>query len=203
MAQRSLRAMSVTLGLAALLVVWSAPLAFAPHVVRVEVEPAAASPGDEVSVFGPVGYGAQNPVEIHWNDPEGEVLATVETEGGQFYAEFGPVDVTIPEDAASGRNHLVVTQELADGEGHIRGLPAYGPVQVTGGGAPAEEEPATSGQAPGVERVEALSEAQPPSEGLLVLIGLGTLVVALAVAAVGAKALRRNGPKRAPANTTS
>lgn len=203
MGQRSLRATFVTLGLTALLVVWVAPLAFAPHVVRVEVEPATASPGDDVSVFGPVGYGAQNPVEIHWNEPDGEVLATVETEGGQFYAEFGPVDVTIPEDAASGRNHLVVTQELAEGEGHIRGLPAYGPVQVTDGAAPAEEEPAASGQASGVERVDSLSEAEPTNPGLLVLIGLGTLVVALAVAAVVAKALRRGGEQRVPADTTS
>lgn len=203
MRQRSLRTTIVTLGLTALLVVWLAPLALAPHVVRVELEPAAASPGETVSVFGPVGYGATNPVEIHWNEPDGKVLATVETEGGRFYAEFGPVDVTIPEDAASGRNHLVVTQELADGEGHIRGLPAYGPVQVTDGAAPAEEEPAASAQASGVQRVDSLTEAEPPGVGLLVLIGAGTLAIALGVAAVVAKALRRGGGQRVPAQTKS
>lgn len=192
MVQSSRRTLA-TFVLTAFLVVALAPMAFAPHVARIEIEPGVASPGDEISVFGPVGYGAVNPVEIHWNEPDGELLETVETDGGPFYAAFGPVDVTVPDDAASGENYLVATQELADGEGHIRGLPAYAPVQVTGGGEPADEEPAAATADSGVQRTGSLVEAEPPSVALLAVIGVATFAIALAVAALLAKTLRRGG----------
>lgn len=204
MALPSLRATIVTFGLAALMVVSLTPMAFAPHVVRVEVEPGAGSPGDEISVYGPVGYGAENPVEIHWNEPDGEVLATVETEGGGFYTQWGPVDIAIPEDATSGQNHFVATQELAEGEGHIRGLPAYAAVQVIDG-AEAGEAEGSDGTAvdPGVERTGTLEAAEPPGAPLLVLIGVGTLAIALAVAGLVARAVRGGGTSTQAKKSTS
>lgn len=200
MAWQSLRA-TIVLGVAALMVASSATLAFAPHVVRVEIEPGTASPGEEISVFGPVGYGGENPVEVHWNEPDGELLGTFET-GEGFYAEFGPEEVTIPEDAESGQNLIVVTQELEDSERHIRGLPAYAPVQVVGGAEPTDEGSGESAaSASDVERTSTLTEADPPGLGLLVGVGVAALAIALAVAALVAKALGRGGSSSAPETT--
>lgn len=204
MARNSLRA-TIILGLAAVTLFSSATLAFAPHVARVEVEPGTVNPGDEVSVFGPDGYGETNPVEIRWDDPEGEVLATAET-GEGFFAPFGPVDVEIPDDAESGQHMLVVTQELDEGERHIRGLPAFAQVQVTGGAEPTgDDETAASSADPGTaERVSTLAEAEAPGLGLLVLVGVATLAIALAVAAVVTKALGRGpGADKTPQATRS
>lgn len=193
MARNSLRA-TIVLGLAAMTLLSSATLAFAPHVARVEVEPGTVSPGDEVSVFGPDGYGETNDVQIRWDDPDGEILATAET-GEGWFAPFGPVDVEIPEAAENGQHQLVVTQELDESERHIRGLPAFAQVHVTGGAEAASdgETAATAADPGGAERVSTLAEAEPPGLGLLVLIGLGTFALAVAVAAAVAKALGR-GP---------
>lgn len=188
---------SVTFGFTALLLVASATAAFAPHVARVEVEPGTASPGDDVSVFGPDGYGPDSVVELRWDDPDGEVLATVQPDEG-FYAPFGPATVTIPEDATSGQHLIVATQDLDEGERYIRGLPAYGQIQVVGGAEAAEDGAAEAGAAAsGVERVSTLSEAQPPGVGLLVVIGLVTLAIALGVAAVVTRAVRGSSAETA------
>lgn len=204
MARNSLRA-TIILSLAAMALFTSATLAFAPHVARVEVEPGTVSPGDEVSVFGPDGYGETNPVEIRWDDPEGEILTTAET-GEGWFAPFGPVDVEIPADAESGQHLIVVTQELDESERHIRGLPAFAQVQVTGGAEPAGDggTAATSADPGAAERVSTLAEAEPPALGLLVLVGVATLAIALAVAAVVAKALGRGpGAEKMPQATRS
>jgi hypothetical protein len=184
----------VTLGSMALLLLGSATAAFAPHVARLEIESGTAGPGDEISVFGPDGYGPDSEVVLRWDDPDGEVLATVEPHEG-FYAPFGPVTVTIPEDATNGQHLIVATQDLNEDERYIRGLPAYAQIQVVGGAEPAGEDAAQAapGGDAGVERVSTLSEAEPPGAGLLVLIGLLTFAVALRVAAVVTRAVRGSG----------
>lgn len=198
MARRGIRVF-VTFALAALMVLSSASMALAPHVARLEVDPGTAEPGDEVTIFGPDGYGPDSEVEIYWNDVDGELLGTFEPDEG-FYAPFGPVEITIPEDAENGQHQIVANQELNEDERYIRGLPAYAQIQVVGGAEPSAED---AGEAPepaddpGVERVSTLSESEPPGVGLLVLVGAGTLVLALAVAAAVAKGTRRGTPERA------
>lgn len=189
--------------IAAVLLVFTASLAFAPHVARVEIEPSTASPGDEISVFGPNGYGPDSDVVLRWNDPDGEVLGTFETDDG-FYAPFGPVTVTVPDDAESGQNLIVATQELNDDEGYIRGLPAFAQINIVDGAEPAEDDGAQPAQAGSdVEQVSTMAESEPPGAGMLALVGLGTLAIALAVAGVAAKALRRGGAESSSTATTS
>lgn len=203
MSRNGLRA-TIVFGLAAMTLVSSATLAFAPHVARVEVEPGTVSAGDEVSVFGPDGYGETNDVEIRWDEPDGEILTTAET-GEGWFAPFGPVDVEIPANAESGQHLIVVTQELDESERHIRGLPAFAQVHVTGG-AEATSDSGTAATAgdPDAERVSTLAEAEPPGLGLLVLVGLATLAIGLAVAAAVAKALGRgSGADATPEPTRS
>lgn len=196
---------TVMFALAAIMLVFTATLAFAPHVARVEIEPSTASPGDEISVFGPNGYGQDSEIVIRWNEPDGEVLATVEP-GDGFYAPFGPVDITVPEDAESGQNLIVATQDLSEGEGYVRGLPAFAQLNVVDGAEPASDDDdggAAASTGSDVEQVSTMVESEPPGAGMLALVGVGTLVVALAVAGLAAKALRRGGGQPTPEATTS
>src|SRR5215217_2543404 len=54
----------------------SATPSFAPHVAQLQITPAQAKAGQEVTVFGPRGYGRTNPVEIHAGSIDGPLLGS-------------------------------------------------------------------------------------------------------------------------------
>src|SRR5687767_738794 len=53
--------------------------AWAPHVAQLQVTPTTFKAGDTVTVFGPSGYGATNPVEIRVDSADGPVIGTCRT----------------------------------------------------------------------------------------------------------------------------
>lgn len=53
--------------------------AYAPHVAQMQVTPGTAKPGETVTGFGPRGYGATNPVHVHWDTVDGPVLGEFRT----------------------------------------------------------------------------------------------------------------------------
>jgi len=168
----------VAAGGSAALVLITAVAAWAPHVAQLQVTPAQARPGQEVSVYGPRGYGPTNPVEVRWGSPTGPVLGTFQP-NTESYAQWGPGTVTIPADAKPGTYQLFATQNLTPGETYIRGIPSQAAIQVlsTTGAAPVLSEapaPAAADQ----PRV-GLAEEQTNSTGSLVLIALGVAGAAL------------------------
>jgi hypothetical protein len=148
----------------------------APHVAQLQVTPAQVKAGQEVTVFGPRGYGRTNPVEIRAGSIDGPVLGTF-TPNEELYAMWGPGTVRIPENAQPGTFYLFATQTLAANETHIRGVPARGEVTILGaGGAP------VLGAAPEVPL------DQQPTVGILEEDAVSTgsvLLVALGVAGTG------------------
>ncbi|MGH9222760.1 MAG: hypothetical protein ACRD2W_02920 [Acidimicrobiales bacterium] len=111
--------------------------AWAPHVAQLQVTPTSAKAGEEVTVYGPRGYGRTNPVEVRWGPPTGSVLGTF-APNEESYAQFGPGKVTIPADAKPGTYQMWATQLLTPGETYIRGVPSQATVEVVAaGGAPA------------------------------------------------------------------
>ncbi len=157
--------------------------AYAPHVAQMQVTPSTAKPGQEVTVFGPRGYGATNPVQVRWGTVDGPVLGEFPTREGGF-AMWGPGTVIIPEDAQPGINHLWVTQQLAPNETHIRGVPVQTVIQITD----------ANGAAPVVgqnlnavaERPADLIEDDPVSGGTLLLVALGSAGIAMFLAGAAA-----------------
>ena len=168
--------------------------AWAPHVAQLQVTPTQFKAGDEVTVFGPRGYGATNPVEIRWDAVDGPVLGSFKTVESGF-AMWGPGTVTIPADATPGIHTLWATQKLEESEKLIRGMPTKTLVQVLNpdGSAPALGVDLT----PQVEpRPTELVEDEAVDTGALVLAGLG--VAGVAMFAAGAAALmssRRRTPE--------
>ena len=143
----------------------------APHVAQLQVAPAQVKAGEEVTVFGPRGYGRANPVEIRAGSIDGPILGTFQP-NEELYAMWGPGTVRIPETARPGTYYLYATQTLAANETHIRGVPARGEVTILGaGGAP------VLSQAPEVPLEEqptvGLLEDEPVSAGSVALVGLG------------------------------
>lgn len=116
---------------APVLVLWHAGPAWAPHVAQLQVTPTQVRPGEEVTVFGPRGYGAANPVEIRLDSPTGPVLGSFKPDTNRF-AQWGPGKVAIPEDTKPGMHVLWATQELPDSDSHIRGVPARAVIEVLG-----------------------------------------------------------------------
>ena len=158
-------------GASALVVLAAAP-SWAPHVAQLQVTPAQARPGQEVSVYGPRGYGPTNPVEVRWGSPTGPVLGTFQP-NTEPYAQWGPGTVTIPADAKAGTHQLFATQNLTPGETYIRGIPSQASIQVIGGGGAA---PVLSGPPPAAaedQPVVGLEEEEETSTGTLVLLALG------------------------------
>jgi len=175
--------------LAAALTLLSATPSFAPHVAQLQITPNQAKPGDEVTVFGPRGYGRTNPVEIHFGSVTGPVLGKF-TPNEELYALWGPGPVRIPDDAKPGVYSLYATQTLTPAETHIRGVPSRGEITVLGtGGAPvlgAKDAPALPDQSgPG------LVEEKPVSTGSIVLVALGVAGVGMFVAGGAALAASR------------
>jgi len=167
--------------------------AWAPHVAQLQVTPTAFKAGATVTVFGPSGYGATNPVEIRLDSADAPVLGSFKTSGSGF-AMWGPGTITIPADVKPGVHTLWATQKLEESEKLIRGMPTKTLVQVLNADG--------SGPVLGLDlspQIEArptgLVEDKPVSTGALVLVGLG--VAGVAMFAAGAAALmssRRGSP---------
>src|SRR4051794_14564433 len=162
---------------AVLLILVAATPSWAPHVAQLQVTPSQARPGQEVTVYGPRGYGPTNPVEVRWGSPTGPVLGTFQP-NTESYAQWGPGPITIPADAKAGTVDLFATQILTPGETYIRGIPSQASIQIVteGGAAPVvsgPSSPATHQPAVG------LAEEQASSTGHLVLVALGVAGAAL------------------------
>ena len=170
--------------------------AWAPHVAQLQVTPSTFKAGDTITVFGPSGFGATNPVEIRLDASDGPVLGTFRTSGSGF-AMWGPGQITIPADVKPGIHTLWVTQKLEESEKLIRGMPTKTIVQVLN--------PDGSGPVLGQdlspkleERPADLIEDKPVSTGSLVLVGLGVAGVAMFIAGAAALASSRRRTEPTP-----
>jgi hypothetical protein len=182
-------------GAVALLVLAAAP-SWAPHVAQLQVTPAQARPGQEVSVYGPRGYGPTNPVEVRWGSPTGPVLGTFQP-NTESYAQWGPGTVTIPADAKAGTYQLYATQNLTPGETYIRGIPSQASIQVVSATGAA---PVLSGPPPVAaedQPVVGLEEEEGTSTASLVLLALGVAGGALFLGG-GAAILVARRPQSSP-----
>ena len=182
--RRMVRSLLALGGAAGLLLLAAAP-SWAPHVAQLQVTPAQARPGQEVSVFGPRGYGPTNPVEVRWGSPSGPVLGTFQP-NTESYAQWGPGTVTIPADARAGTYQLYATQNLTPGETYIRGIPSQASVQVVSATGAA---PVLSGPPPAAaedQPVVGLEEEEGTSTPSLVLLALGVAGGALFLGGAGA-----------------
>ena len=176
---------------------------WAPHVAQLQVTPAQARPGQEVSVYGPRGYGPTNPVEVRWGSTTGPVLGTFQP-NTESYAQWGPGTITIPADAKPGTYQLFATQMLTPGETYIRGVPSQAAIQVL---APNGAAPVLSGPAaqPDAEQPQVgLLEEETSDTGGLVLLALGVAGAALFVGgAVAILVSRRPQPAAGAPKATS
>ena len=189
------------MAVAASLVFASAPPSFAPHIAQLQISPAQAKAGEEVTVFGPRGYGRTNKVDVRWGSQDGPILGSFQP-NEELYALWGPGTIRIPEDAKPGVYQLYATQTLAASETHIRGVPARGELTVVGaGGTPLVGKPAGSavdGQGSGP-----LTEDEPVSTGTVLLVALGVgglgLLIAGGAAAMASRRRQSDAPKTAAA----
>ena len=176
---------------------------WAPHVAQLKVTPAQARPGQEVSVYGPRGYGPTNPVEVRWGSTTGPVLGTFQP-NTESYAQWGPGTITIPADAKPGTYQLFATQTLTPGETYIRGVPSQASIQVlaANGAAPVLSGPAAQ---PDAEQPQVgLLEEETSDTGGLVLLALGVDGAALFVGgAVAILVSRRPQPAAGAPKATS
>ncbi|MCA1692305.1 MAG: hypothetical protein ABR540_06430 [Acidimicrobiales bacterium] len=181
--------------IAAVALLVTAGPAFAPHVAQMQVNPGTAKPGQEVSVFGPRGYGKTNPVEVRWDAVDGPVLGTFQP-NSEGFAMWGPGTITIPADAKPGNHTLFVTQKLEKDESHIRGVPVRTVIQVSdaNGAVPVVGEQGNQV----VPRTATLQEDEPVSAGALALVALGAAGVAMFVAGMAALAAGRRSPEQTP-----
>jgi hypothetical protein len=186
---------------AVLLVLVAATPSWAPHVAQLQVTPSQARPGQEVTVYGPRGYGPTNPVEVRWGSPTGPVLGTFQP-NTESYAQWGPGPITIPADAKAGTVELFATQNLTPGETYIRGIPSQASIQIVtqGGAAPVVSGPSSPPASSADQPAVGLAEEEASSSGHLVLIALGVAGAALFLGG-GAAILvaRRPRPAEAPA----
>lgn len=189
---------------APLLVLTQAGPALAPHVAQLQVTPTHVSPGQEVTVYGPRGYGATNPVEIRLDSPTGPVLGSFRPDTNRF-AQWGPGTIVIPEDTKPGPHVLWATQELPDSDSHIRGIPARAVIEVSGpAGTPLVGAPKGAPSQEGRPEVLLTGESEPGWGGIL-LAGLGAGGLALLVAGVAVSFSRRSsgrGAQAAPVRVT-
>jgi hypothetical protein len=165
----------------------------APHIAQLQISPAQVKAGQEVTVFGPRGYGRTNPVEIRAGSIDGPILGTFQP-NEESYAMWGPGTVKIPENTPAGTFYLYATQTLAANETHIRGVPARGEVTILGaGGAP------VLSKAPEVPLDEqptvGLLEEEAVSAGSVMLVALGVAGAGLFIAGLAvAFSSRRRAP---------
>lgn len=169
----------------------------APHIAQLQITPAQAKAGEEVTVFGPRGYGRTNPVEIRAGSVDGPILGTFQP-NEEAYAMWGPGKVRLPDNAPTGTYYLFATQTLAANETHIRGVPARGELTVVG---PAGSAPVL-GKAPEVPLEEqeqvGLLEEKPVSTGSVLLVALGVAGAGLFIAGLAvALSSRRRPPGQA------
>jgi hypothetical protein len=162
----------------------SAPPSVAPHIAQLQVTPAQVKAGQEVTVFGPRGYGRTNPVEIRAGSLDGPVLGSFQP-NEESYAMWGPGTVKLPDNIPAGVYYLFATQTLAPSETHIRGVPARGQVTVIGsGGAPVLGAPP---EIPLEDQPKVdLLEEKPVSNGAVLLVALGVAGAGLFIAGAGA-----------------
>ena len=185
MSTRGLR-LGGALVLATTFLLGSASPSFAPHVAQLQVTPSQAKAGQEITVFGPRGYGRANPVEVRFGSVDGPILGTFQP-NEELYAMWGPGTVRLPESVTPGTHLLFATQTVAPSETHIRGVPARGEITVLApGGAPVLGE----APQPGLDEQSAggLVEEEPVGTGSVLLVALGVAGVGLFVAG-GAAAL--------------
>lgn len=196
---------SVLVGLvaAATLVLMATP-AFAPHVAQLQVTPASVAPGGTVTVWGPRAYAPDSTVEIRFNAADGPLLGTFPTDD-QFYATWGPGEVTIPAGLEPGEYLLFATQDLTEEEAYVRGVPARAVIQVAAPGvaAPVAGAPLLQERA-GVFAVEPrpaglVVEQGSPGVGALALLAAG---VAAAAVVLGVAAAKLAGRRRQTAEAS-
>jgi hypothetical protein len=169
----------------------------APHIAQLQISPAQVKAGQEVTVFGPRGYGRTNPVEIRAGSINGPILGTFQP-NEESYAMWGPGTVKIPENTPAGTFYLYATQTLAANETHIRGVPARGEVTILGaGGAP------VLSKAPEVPLDEqptvGLLEEEAVSAGSVVLVALGVAGAGLFIAGLAVAFSSRRRAEGQPA----
>jgi hypothetical protein len=163
----------------------SATPSFAPHIAQLQITPEQAKAGQEVTVFGPRGYGRTNPVEIRAGAIDGPILGTFQP-NEESYAMWGPGTVKLPDNAPAGVYYLYATQTLAANETHIRGVPARGQVTIVGAAGSA---PVLSGppEVPLQDQPKVdLLEEEPVSNGAVLLVALGVAGAGLFLAGLGA-----------------
>ena len=179
----------------------SASPSFAPHVAQLQINPEQANAGQEVTVFGPRGYGRSNPVEIRFGTVDGPVLGTFQP-NEELYAMWGPGTVRLPDDLKPGVYDLFATQTLAPAETHIRGVPARGQITILGPGGPPvlSEAPAPAfDEQPAVR----LLEDESVSNGTVLLVALGVAGAGLFVAGMAAAISSRRRQSNPSAQTVS
>lgn len=181
------------MGAVAAAVLLPASAAWAPHVPQLLVNPAQARAGDQVSVEGARGFGFTNPVEVHFNAPDGPVLGRFQPDT-QTYAAWGPGTITIPADARPGTYTLYATQVLAENESHIRGIPARASLDVIAvGGTPVLGAPKAVPGDPGIP----LATKEPRSIGSLLLLGAGVGGAAMFLAGLATVVTGSRRPSKA------
>ena len=182
------RCAATALSAVGVLLIGVAP-AWAPHVAQLQVTPTQAKAGEEVTVYGPRGYGRTNPVEVRWGSPSGPVLGTF-APNEESYAQFGPGKVTIPADAKPGTYQLWATQLLTPGETYIRGVPSQATIEVVGAAAPV----VAPGDVRGETQLVGLEEESEVNGARLAVIAFGVAGIALFLGGVAAIFLGRRSP---------
>ena len=186
----------LAVGAASAILLVAAGPSWAPHVAQLQVTPTQARPGQDVSVYGPRGYGPTHPVEVRWGSPTGPVLGTFQP-NTESYAQWGPGTIKIPADAKPGTYQLFATQNLTPGETYIRGVPSQATIQVvseTGAAPVLTEAPAVP---PQEQPTVGLEEEESTSTGSLILLGLGVAGAALFLGGTVAILISRR-PQRTP-----
>lgn len=151
-------------------------------VMAFRADTSSAEPGDTVVVSGG-GFAQDEPVQIRFGSPDGEVLATVPPPESTMTGTF-EIEVVIPDDAAAGETLLVATQNAH----HMNaGSPARATVFV-GTAAPAPPEPPARPLG-----VEIGSDSN-----LAGLVLIGVAVAAVAVLAGGLYSRRAAGGGQPP-----
>ncbi len=176
--------------------------ALAPHEAQLQATPTSVNPGEEITVFGPAGYGATNPVEIRLDSETGPVLGSFKPNPGRF-AQWGPGTIVIPADTRPGPHVLWATQDLPDSDSHIRGIPARALIEVLGPASQPLVGAVTAADSAGPARPETLVTTEDTAGwGAVLLVGLGAAGLAmLAAGAVAVTVSRRSaGAPGAPAS---
>lgn len=129
--------------------------------------------GDTVTLFGR-GFAQDEPIDVHFDGPDGPLLATVPAPESTMTSRF-EVDVVIPDDVANGSYVLVATQDYH----HMNaGAPARASINV-GTDAPAPGTPAS--------RPVALTIGSGPSAAVLVAVAVAVAVTGLFLAWLGSR----------------